>query len=144
MKPVSRKLHHNIREVYEIYKEENSSEKIERLHGDGEAALRVIAFLRHLPEVHAGSSYAPSRPDCKSVIRQHCTAHHLRRLFATFPLPIRSAWFVSDACSNARMPQELQDVATTARGANPTAPGAGQEDFDMIFRQHFKDKQSRE
>ena len=49
--PVARKLHHNIREVFEVHKAEQDPSYIERLHSDGGAALRVIAFLRHLPQV---------------------------------------------------------------------------------------------
>ncbi len=49
--PVARKLHHNIREVFEVHRAEQDPSNIERLHSDGGAALQVIAFLRHLPQV---------------------------------------------------------------------------------------------
>ena len=62
VRPVARKLHHNIREVFEIYKKEKYGNKIERLHLDGKAALRVIAFLRHLPKVHAASLLSSTLP----------------------------------------------------------------------------------
>ena len=51
VRPVARKLQFNVREVYDIHKTEQAPASIERLHSDGEAALRVIAFLRHLPQV---------------------------------------------------------------------------------------------
>ncbi len=62
--PVARKLRHNIREVFEVHKAEQDPSNIERLHSDGGAALRVIAFLRQLPQVahtissHRGSNFA--------------------------------------------------------------------------------------
>ncbi len=51
VKPVGRKVLYNIREVFEIYRKEAQQDKIIHLQGRGEAALRVLAFLRHLPEV---------------------------------------------------------------------------------------------
>lgn len=51
VKPVARKLKFNIREVFRVHREEKSPTKITKLHGDAEAALRVLAFLKELPEV---------------------------------------------------------------------------------------------
>jgi hypothetical protein len=51
VKPVGRKVLHNIREVFEVHREEKKHNKIFHLQGNAEAALRVLAFLRHLPEV---------------------------------------------------------------------------------------------
>ena len=49
--PVARKLESNIKEVVQALVEENDVDKVCALHEDGYAALRVIAFLRGLPQV---------------------------------------------------------------------------------------------
>ena len=49
--PVGRKIAFNVREVFEIYRDEQHPAVIERLHGDGLAGLRVIAWLKLLPQV---------------------------------------------------------------------------------------------
>ena len=49
--PVGRKFAFNAREVFEIHRGEQRSKEIERLHAGGQAALRVIAWLKLLPKV---------------------------------------------------------------------------------------------
>lgn len=49
--PVARKLESNIKEVSQAFVDEKDVDKVCALHEDGYAALRVIAFLRGLPEV---------------------------------------------------------------------------------------------
>ena len=49
--PVARKLESNIKEVVQAFVDEKDVDKVCALHEDGHAALRVIAFLRGLPQV---------------------------------------------------------------------------------------------
>ena len=49
--PVGRKIAFNTREVFEARKDERDPAAVERMHGDAEAALRVIAWLNALPPV---------------------------------------------------------------------------------------------
>ena len=49
--PVARKLESNIKEVVQAFADEKDVDKVCALHEDGYAALRVIAFLRGLPQV---------------------------------------------------------------------------------------------
>ncbi len=51
VKPIARKLLYNIREVFESHREEQQPRKIVYLQDNAEAALRLLASLRHLPEV---------------------------------------------------------------------------------------------
>ncbi len=51
--PVGRKIVFNTREVFEARREEQDPAAIERMHGDAQAALRVIAWLKALPPVRA-------------------------------------------------------------------------------------------
>ena len=51
VKPIARKVLYNIREVFEAHREEKQHQKILYLQGNAEAALRLLATLRHLPEV---------------------------------------------------------------------------------------------
>lgn len=54
--PVGRKIAFNTREVFEIHRGESQTAEIERLHAGGQAALRVIAWLKLLPQVDCSSS----------------------------------------------------------------------------------------
>ena len=49
--PVGRKFAFNAREVFEIHRKEQRPAVIERLYEDGLAGLRVIAWLKLLPQV---------------------------------------------------------------------------------------------
>lgn len=49
--PVSRKLEYNYREMFELYRDEKSTEKISELMQAGKAALRILHWLKCLPEV---------------------------------------------------------------------------------------------
>jgi len=49
--PIRRKLEHNYREMFDLHKTETCSSKQEELLGDGEAALRVLHWLKTLPPV---------------------------------------------------------------------------------------------
>lgn len=50
--PVARKLESNIREVSQAFLDEESPDKVSELREDGHATLRVIAFLKGLPQVN--------------------------------------------------------------------------------------------
>ena len=54
--PVGRKIAFNTREVFEARREERDLAAIERMHGDAQAALRVIAWLKALPSVRAAAA----------------------------------------------------------------------------------------
>ena len=62
--PVGRKIQYNVRQLFEHHKEERRPEHLERLREDCEAALRIIAWLRCLPEV---CCTRPSHPFTHSV-----------------------------------------------------------------------------
>ena len=49
--PVARKLESNIKEAVQAFVDEKDVDKVCAMHEDGYAALRVIAFLRGLPQV---------------------------------------------------------------------------------------------
>jgi len=50
--PVARKLESNIKEVSGTHLDERDPDKVCELREDGHAALRVIAFLKGLPQVN--------------------------------------------------------------------------------------------
>ncbi len=52
VQPVARKLESNIKEVSGAFLDERDPDKVYGLHEDGRAALRVIAFLKGLPQVN--------------------------------------------------------------------------------------------
>ena len=52
VQPVARKLKSNIKEVSGVFLDERDPDKVCGLHEDGRAALRVIAFLKGLPQVN--------------------------------------------------------------------------------------------
>jgi hypothetical protein len=49
--PVRRKLEYNYREMFDLHRAEPCSAKQEELIDDGEAALRVLKWMRLLPSV---------------------------------------------------------------------------------------------
>ena len=51
VKPIGRKLAYNYREMFDLYREENDPQKIGKLLVDGEAAIRVLKWVRGLPQV---------------------------------------------------------------------------------------------
>jgi len=57
-RPVGRKIAFNTREVFEARRDERFPAAIERMHGDAQAALRVIAWLKALPPVRAAAARA--------------------------------------------------------------------------------------
>jgi hypothetical protein len=62
VKPVAKKLKFNIREVVRAHRNEENHEKIVKLHGDAAAALRVLAFLKQLPEVSSANTGTTATP----------------------------------------------------------------------------------
>lgn len=50
MRPVGRKIAYNCRELFNWYRNESRPEELIRLRCDGEAALRVIGWMRQLPQ----------------------------------------------------------------------------------------------
>ena len=52
VQPVAKKLESNIKEVSGAFLGERDPDKVCGLHEDGRAALRVIAFLKGLPQVN--------------------------------------------------------------------------------------------
>ena len=58
VQPVARKLESNIKEVTGAFIDEQDPDKVCALHEDGRAALRVIAFLKGLPQVNPWRSLA--------------------------------------------------------------------------------------
>ena len=55
--PVGRKVAFNTREVFEARRDERDPAAVARMHGDAQAALRAIAWLKALPPVrgvHSG------------------------------------------------------------------------------------------
>ena len=71
--PVQRKLKYNIRELFDLYKPVKSPDQIAQLHKDAEAAIQVIQWFKHLPEVVA--IYAIARkPTAQNVLLfAYCT-----------------------------------------------------------------------
>ena len=53
--PVRRKVVYNARELFELYKKEDSTEKLRELAEGGESAIRVIAWLKQVPKVYLPS-----------------------------------------------------------------------------------------
>ena len=53
VQPVRKKVCHNTREVFDLYRAETDASVIAGLHDAGNALVRVIAWLRKLPEVFA-------------------------------------------------------------------------------------------
>ena len=51
VRPVRRKIWYNSRELFDLHRAESRPEKVKELREIGTAAVRVIAFLRHLPKV---------------------------------------------------------------------------------------------
>jgi Complex 1 protein (LYR family) len=51
VQPVGRKIAYNCRELFDWYRREKRKEELQSLHGDAHAALRVIGWMRTLPEV---------------------------------------------------------------------------------------------
>ena len=51
VKPIRRKLAYNYREMFDLYREESDPQKIGQLLEDGEAAIRVLKWVRGLPQV---------------------------------------------------------------------------------------------
>ena len=49
--PVGKKIAFNTREVFEARREERDPAAVARMHGDAQAALRAIAWLKALPPV---------------------------------------------------------------------------------------------
>lgn len=49
--PIRRKLRYNYREMFDLHREETCSQNIKELMQAGHAALRVLAWLKSLPEV---------------------------------------------------------------------------------------------
>lgn len=64
--PVQRKLKYNIRELFDLYKPVQSSDEIADLHKDAEAAIEIIKWLKHLPEVPA---------DHLNLVARHSALH---------------------------------------------------------------------
>lgn len=79
--PIKRKLLYNVREMYDLHKQETDLAEIERLIGDGEAALRVLSWMKSLPEVCLFKSLV--RVDIHAGIQPCFIAHH----FLQFLLP---------------------------------------------------------
>lgn len=48
--PVQRKLKYNIRQVFDLYRLEDSSSHLAQLHKDGKAAVLVIEWFNTLPK----------------------------------------------------------------------------------------------
>ena len=59
--PVGRKIAFNTREVFEARREESDHAAVERMHGDAQAALRVMAWLKALPSVRATAARGSRR-----------------------------------------------------------------------------------
>lgn len=51
VQPVGRKIAYNCRELFDWYRQESRPEELQSLHEDAHAALRVISWMRTLPEV---------------------------------------------------------------------------------------------
>lgn len=51
VRPVGRKIAYNCRELFDWYRNESRPVELTRLQCDGEAALRVIGWMRQLPQV---------------------------------------------------------------------------------------------
>ena len=49
--PIRRKLEYNYREMFDLHKTESCPAKQQELLGDGKAALRVLRWLKALPQV---------------------------------------------------------------------------------------------
>ena len=49
--PIRRKLEYNYREMFDLHRTESCLAKQEELLGDGKAALRVLRWLKGLPQV---------------------------------------------------------------------------------------------
>ena len=50
--PIRRKLEYNYREMFDLHRPVSCPEKQEELLGDGKAALRVLRWLKGLPQVN--------------------------------------------------------------------------------------------
>lgn len=51
VRPIQKKLRHNIRQVFDLYKSPQSCTELSSLHRDAEAAIQVLLWFRSLPEV---------------------------------------------------------------------------------------------
>ena len=60
--PLQRKVKHNIRHLFDLYKSVRSDDQIAELHQDAEAAIEVIRWLNHLPEVNKGNAKMRAKP----------------------------------------------------------------------------------
>lgn len=58
MASVRRKLKANLREIFEVHRHQANPSTVETLHVQGEAALRVLRWLKNLPKVgNSGVKY---------------------------------------------------------------------------------------
>ena len=71
--PVQRKLKYNIRELFDLYKPVRSSEHVAELHKDAEAAIQVIKWFKHLPEVVATDAIACKPKPQDVLLFAYCT-----------------------------------------------------------------------
>ena len=51
VKPIRRKLAYNYREMFDLYREESDPQKLGQLLENGEAAIRILKWVRGLPQV---------------------------------------------------------------------------------------------
>ena len=66
--PVQRKLKYNIRQLFDLYRSDQSTAKLTVLHADAKAAIEVIQWFNHLPKVTASLYYMPAlQPFCKQT-----------------------------------------------------------------------------
>lgn len=49
--PIRRKLEYNYKEMFVLQRDEKDPERLQELMKAGEAALRVLRWMRHLPQV---------------------------------------------------------------------------------------------
>ena len=48
--PITRKLKYNYKEIFDLHRDEKDPERLMELKEAGEAALRVLRWLKHLPQ----------------------------------------------------------------------------------------------
>ncbi len=73
VRPVGRKIEYNCRELFDLYRKETRVEELNSLHGDAEAALRLIAWMRALPQV---GCRPVSETDCAAGCVTLCSWQH--------------------------------------------------------------------